>query len=142
MNYAYSSASQSSSPRILIANEHPVEALALESLLRAERYLNVRVTTDVREIAPMYVRWPFDLLIFDMHSTLINGVTMLQSLARSISTTELAVVALVNLGAEQERMAALAAGAVDTLSRPLRHEDVLPRIKRALGSNVVDVLPA
>jgi len=132
MNFAHTSANQNLGPRILVANEHPIEALALESLLRAEHYLDVRVTTDVREIGPMYIRWPFNILILDMHSELMDGVTVMQNLTRSISTSQLSVLALVNPDADQERIAALAAGAVDTLARPLRHEDVLPRIKRTL----------
>jgi len=130
MNIAQTSANQNHGPRILVASEHPVEALALESLLRAEHYLDVRVTTDVREISPMYVRWPFDILVLDMHSKLLDGITVLQNLTQSISSSQLSVLALINPDAEQERIAALAAGAVDTLIRPLRHEDVLPRIKQ------------
>lgn len=135
MNCVQTSANQEHTPRILIASEYPVEALALESLLRAEHYRDVRVTTDVREIGPMYIRWPFDILILDMHSKLMDGVTVLQNLTQSISTSRLSVLALVNPDAEQERIAALAAGAVDILIRPLRHEDVLPRIKQAHRSD-------
>jgi|GEM_PF-1805709 len=125
---------QGRGPRILVAIECPVEALAVESLLRGDNYNHVRVTTDVREIAPMFVRWPFHLLILDMHSELTNSVSVLQDLARPISASELSVLALTNPGAEQERLAALAAGATDTLTRPLSHENALPSIRRALMS--------
>jgi len=119
-------------PLILVAIEYPVEALAVESLLRGDNYNHVRVTTDVREVAPMFARWPFHLLILDMHSELMSSVSVLQDLARPISASELSVLALTNPGAEQERLAALAAGATDTLTRPLNHENALPRIRRAL----------
>lgn len=119
-------------PRILVAIEYPVEALAVESLLRGDNYNQVRVTTDIREITPMFARWPFDLLILDMHSELMNSTTVLQDLARPIGAFEFSVLGLTNPGAEQERLAALAAGAVDTLTRPLSHENAMPCIKRAL----------
>jgi len=118
-----------------VAIEYPVEALAVESLLRGDNYRHVRVTTDIREIAPMFARWPFDLLILDMHSELMNSATVMQDLARPISASEFSVLGLTNPGAEQERLAALAAGAVDTLTRPLSHENALPRIKRALTAS-------
>jgi len=119
-------------PRILVAIEYPVEALAVESLLRGENYHHVRVTTDVREVAPMFVRWPFHLLILDMHSKLMDSTSVMQQLTHPINASDLRVLALTNPGAEQERLAALAAGAIDTLSRPLDHENALPSIKRAL----------
>jgi len=126
-------------PRILVAIEYPVEALAVESLLHGDCYNQVRVTTDIREITPMFARWPFQLLILDMHSELMNSATVMQNLARPISASELRVLGLTNRGAEQERLAALAAGAVDTLTRPLSHEHALPRIKRALTAGPVDI---
>jgi len=122
-----------------VAIEYPVEALAVESLLRSESYHDVRVTTDLREIAPMYLRWPFHLLILDMHSKLMNGTTVMQNLTQPISSSELKVLALLNPGAEQERLAALAAGAIDTLSRPLNHESALPRIRNALATSPVGI---
>lgn len=121
------------SPRILVAIEYPVEALAVESLLRGENYPNVRVTTDVREIALMFVRWPFHLLILDMHSKLKDSASVMQELAHPINASDLRVLALTNPGAEQERLAALAAGAIDTLSRPLDHENAMPTVRRALS---------
>jgi len=130
---------QNRGPRILVAIEHPVEALALESLLRGENYHDVRVTTDVREVAPMFVRWPFQLLILDMHSKLMDGVCVLQSLTRPIDASELGVLALIGPDAEQERLAALAAGAMNTLSKPLSHEHALAPIKRALAAVPVGV---
>ena len=132
-------ATQGRGPRILVSIEYPVEALALESLLRSERYHDVRVTTDVREVAPMYLRWPFDLLILDMHSKLMDSATVMQNLTRPISTSELKVLALLNPGAEQERLAALSAGALDILSRPLNHENVLPRIRDALAAGPASI---
>lgn len=139
MNCEHTSSPQNRGPRILVAIEYPIEALAVESLLRGENYHNVRVTTDIREIAPMFMRWPFHLLILDMHSALIDSATILQSLARPINASELSVIALTNPGAEQERLAALAAGAIETLTRPLNHENALPSIKRALTAGPASV---
>jgi len=132
MNCAHTSFPNNRGPRILVAIEYPIEALAVESLLRGESYTEVRVTTDIREIAPMFVRWPFHLLILDMHSEIMDSATVMQDLAHPINASGLKVLALTNPGAEQERLASLAAGAFDTLSRPLSHENALPSIKRAL----------
>ncbi len=148
MNYDHSSPTNhgardlrplNSGPRILVAIEYPVEALAVESLLRGDNYHHVRVTTDIREIARMFARWPFHLLILDMHSELMSGARVMQDLARPISASEFSVLGLTNRGAEQERLAALAAGAVDTLTRPLSHEHALPRIKQALTAGPADI---
>lgn len=126
----------SRNPRILVANEHPLEALAIESMLYREDYKNVRVTNDMREIMPMFDKWGFDLLIMDMHSTLIDGAEILRTLSHQIALDELSLIAITNPGHEPARLSALVAGASDTLTRPLAQTDLTPMVRRALNSSV------
>lgn len=118
--------------RILVASENPVEAQALETWLRNERFEDIRVTSDVREIAPLYGKWPYSLLILDMHSQLISGLGILQALDQPITSTDLSVLALINPGAEQDRLAAMVAGASATVARPLQRDAVMGHIRHIL----------
>ena len=124
--------SYSRGPRIFIASEDTLEALAIETLLRNEHFNEIRVSTDVREITPMYVRWPFHLLILDGHSTLVSAESVLRGLVRPLATSDLSVLALINPGAEQHRLAALAGGATHTLSRPIRPRETVESVRNAL----------
>ena len=111
-------------PRILIANENTVEAINMESWLHTNRLERVRLTTDAREVEPLYGKWPFGLLILDMHTALVDTQNLIRSLSAPINTGELSIVAVINPGDEQARLTALSAGAADTLVRPLNHATV------------------
>ncbi|MBL4615267.1 MAG: response regulator [Magnetovibrio sp.] len=121
-------------PRILIADERPVEALAIESMLQRDRYQHIRVTNDVREIVPMLDSWGFDLLIMDMHATLIDGAEILRKLAKQVERGELSLIAITNPGHEPARLSALVAGASDALIRPVSQTDLLPMVRHALNT--------
>ena len=119
--------------RVLIANEDPIEAMALESLLRVERNCETRITTDMREVVPMHECWPFEMLFLDMHSPTIDGLKVVDQLGHAIRKAELTLVSLVEKGSEQMRLASLASGAIATLAKPLNHDDAIPHINRAFS---------
>ena len=119
--------------RVLIANEDPIEAMALESLLRVERNCETRITTDMREVLPMHQCWPFELLFLDMHSKTIDGLKVIDQLGHAIRKAELTLVSLVDKGAEQVRLASLASGAIGTLSKPLHHDEAISNINRTFS---------
>ncbi len=119
-------------PRILISSEDPIEALALESIMRAEHYSDVRITTDAREVVPMHTHWPFQVLVLDMHMRQIDGFQILDELGHVIRRAELSIISVVNQGAEELRMLSVASGAIGTLARPLVHNETVHNIRRAM----------
>ncbi|MCW8917014.1 MAG: response regulator [Magnetovibrio sp.] len=121
-----------SGPRILIAIEDPIEALALESIMRAEHYSDIRITTDTREVVPMHKHWPFQVLVLDMHSREMDGFHIIDELGHAIRRAELSIISLVNKGAEELRMLSVASGAIGTVARPILHHQAIPAIRDAM----------
>ncbi|MEG3616847.1 response regulator [Magnetovibrio sp. PR-2] len=119
--------------RVLIANEDPLEAMALESLLRIERNCETRITTDMREVLAMHECWPFDMLFLDMQNETLDGLKVVDQLGHAIRKAELTLVALVHRGSEQVRLASLASGAVATLAKPIDHNQATAQINRAFS---------
>lgn len=126
------SSSLPSSPRILIAAEQPLEALALETMLHGAGHRDVRVTSDAREIAPLYAKWPFRLLILDMEMHSLPGLQVLASVAPFMREHGLVTLALTPPGDGSLVEQALRAGALDVINRPLRKDDVLLHVGWAL----------
>lgn len=120
--------------RILIAADSPLEALAIENMLRAGDHTNVRVTSDAREIEPLHAKWPYVLLVLDMNMRSQSSLDVLASLSAHIENRRLAVLALTTSGDEVAQERALAAGAVDVFARPLTRAETLMRVAGALAS--------
>lgn len=124
--------------RILIAAEQPLEALALETMLRAAGYRDVRVTSDAREIVPLHEKWPFKLLVLDMNMRTgihtHSSLDVLEQLGEHIERRQLAVLALTGTGDEAAQDRALGLGAVDVFTRPFTRAETLMRVTGALSS--------
>jgi len=106
-----------SSPRILIAAEHPLEAQALESMLSGAGHRNIRVTSDAREIAPLHAKWPYRLLVLDLKMLSQAGVEAF------IDRQGLSVLLLTPEGQ---------AASPDVITRPLLKDTILLQVDRAL----------
>jgi len=120
--------------RILIAADSPLEALAIESMLRAGGHTNVRVTSDAREIEPLHEKWPYVVLVLDMSMHSHDSLDVLASLSEQIEHRQLAVLALTASGDEVAQERALAAGAADVFTRPFTRAETLMRVAGALAS--------
>lgn len=120
--------------RILVAADSPLEALALENTLRAAGRRDVRVTSDAREVAPLYDKWPYRLLVLDMGLRSLDGFAVLESLSAPIERRKLAVLALTGAGDKATRERALALGAADVFMRPFTRAETVMRVTGALAS--------
>ena len=120
--------------RILIAADAPLEALALEDMLRAAGHRHVRVTSDAREILPFLKKWPYGLLVLDMNVRPLNSFAVLEHLADPIRQRALAVMALVDAGDEATHDRALGLGVAEVLARPFVRSDVNRQVSGALAS--------
>lgn len=131
MNIAHSHSPPLTKYRILIASGNPLDAQALESLLRATGYAHVRTTTDPRQVPALFHKWRFDLLILDARTTLAHRTEILQHLADPINAGALSILNL--SGLDDEPHAMTHTGKIGTVLRPLNVEQVLPRIQEALA---------
>lgn len=123
-----------SSARILIAADSPLEALALENMLRGAGHRDVRVTSDGREIVPLLDKWPFKVLVLDMDIRSQSSLDVLAKLADPIDRRQLAVLALTQSGDDVTQERALGAGVVDVFARPFTRSEALVRVAGALAS--------
>lgn len=123
-----------SSARILIAADSPLEALALENMLRGAGHRDVRVTSDAREIVPLLDKWPFKVLVLDMGIRSQSSLDVLAKLSEQIERRQLAVLALTQPGDEVMQERALGAGALDVFARPFTRSEALVRVAGALAS--------
>lgn len=123
-----------SSARILIAADSPLEALALENMLRGAGHRDVRVTSDAREILPLLDKWPFQVLVLDMGMRSRGSLDVLNSLFEPIERRQLAVLALTQAGDEGLQARAFRAGAIDVFARPFTRSETLVRVAGALAS--------
>ncbi|MBF0247847.1 MAG: response regulator [Alphaproteobacteria bacterium] len=103
--------------RILVADERPVSAMRLETTLISAGFRQVRSTTDVREVSPLYEKWPFGLLILDMHARAGDGVSVLRQLDPALRRGDLVALALVDGRADGLARRALDAGAAGVMTR-------------------------
>ncbi|MFC1674102.1 response regulator [Pseudomonadota bacterium] len=132
--------SQSNASPVLIAAEQPLEAQALESMLSSTGYLDLRTTCDVREVVPLYAKWPYEILVLDMG--LGQGMDrsmdphcvldVMASLKPSTQNHHLGILAITNEGDDRSLERALACGAADVITRPFTRAEVLMRITGTL----------
>lgn len=121
-------------PNILIAAEQPTEAMLLESMLNASGYPNVRVTTDGREIQPLFEKWPFDVLILDMELSTVSAVQTIRNFSHLTANRRMAVVALSEVHDGALQSIALEAGVSAILTRPYTRLDTVAHVQEALAS--------
>lgn len=121
-----------STARVLIAAENPLEAQAIEKFLRDTGYRDVRTTTDGRDIAPLYGKWPFTVLVLDMALSTLNSYAVLEHFFPRTREHRLSVVALTDRADTATQRRALAGGAFDVITRPLERVDTLLRTRWAL----------
>lgn len=121
------------SRRILIACEQPLEAQALEGVLRSAGYQHVRATSDGREISKLLEKWPFALLILDLSLSTKSAALVLSEFSEAMDARNLCVLALSNAGDLNAQAGALRAGAMDVFTRPATHADTLDHVSIALS---------
>ncbi|PHV04239.1 diguanylate cyclase [Janthinobacterium sp. BJB412] len=116
--------------RILIVDDQPVNVELLEYLLASSGYTAVSATTDPRQVAPWHAERRYDLIILDLHMPGLNGFEVMEQLKPLESDGYLPV--LVVTAEPEQKLAALAAGARDFVSKPFDPVEVLTRIRNML----------
>ncbi len=114
--------------RIFIATDDPVEGLELEAILRSDGYRHVRVTSDAREISPLYAKWPFALLILDMTIRSQSCFVVIERMRAHMENKVLSILALSASGDDLVQERALRVGVADVISRPFTRSETLLRV--------------
>jgi two-component system, OmpR family, response regulator len=115
--------------RILLVEDEPKMAGLIDRVLTAERHV-VDVAPDGVTAAALAAQGGYEVIVLDRTLPDIDGVTLLGLLRARGTTTP--VLMLTALGAVEDRVAGLEAGADDYLAKPFAFAELIARIK-ALG---------
>ena len=105
-------------PRILVVDDEPVNRKLLSAIITDEGYTPVLADGGAKALE-LLARESFDLVLLDMSMPVVDGMGVLGALrARGALPAQMVVVVTANSD-QDTRIAALGAGAVDFLSKPI-----------------------
>ena len=116
--------------RILIVDDQEVNLRLLEHLLESGGYTSLASTLDAGAVPALHQQHQYDLIILDLAMPAISGHAVMDALRPLELEGYLPV--LVIAGDADDRLAALASGARDFISRPFDALEVLTRIHNLL----------
>jgi two-component system, OmpR family, KDP operon response regulator KdpE len=115
-------------PRILIVDDEPAIRRFLHSLLPAHGFTVLEAGTGEAALAAMASQHP-DVVVLDLGLPDLDGVQVTRLLRE---WTQIPIIVLSVRGAEQDKVAALDAGADDYLTKPFGSQELLARLRVAL----------
>ncbi|HEY3142479.1 MAG TPA: response regulator transcription factor [Acidimicrobiales bacterium] len=126
-----STAEPNTSGRVLVVDDEPPILRALATNLRVRGY-DVDLAATGEEALQLAARHRPDVVILDLGLPGISGVEVIDGL-RGWST--MPIIVLSARGAEQDKVAALDAGADDYVTKPFGMDELLARLRAALRRN-------
>lgn len=119
--------------RILLIDDEPINIRFLEKCLTRSGYTSLTATTDPREGCDLFHQVHPDLVLLDLHMPVMTGFEVMEEMRVSIPEGRLIPVIVLTGDHDPElRRRALATGAKDYLTKPLRVDEVLLRIRNLL----------
>jgi two-component system sensor histidine kinase/response regulator len=115
---------------LLIVDDEPASMRALCDTLEYEGYKTYGFTAPAEALAAMRER-SYDLLLADLQMPGTNGIDLMKS-AQLIDPTLVAVI-MTGHGALETAIAAMKAGALDYIQKPIKLATTLPVLERALA---------
>src|SRR5262249_32291089 len=120
---------------ILIAGDEAQCTETLARVLSGAGYSNIRYIHDPREASALFSSFAPDLVFIDLHTPSIDGFTLLGIFNSLVDDMVfLPIVALTTDQSSETRKRALAAGAMDFLTKPFNEEEILLRTRNLLHS--------
>jgi DNA-binding response OmpR family regulator len=118
--------------KILIADDDRQIALLLASRLKANEYEIVVGYDAIQALAKAFREKP-DLILLDIKMPGGGGISMMDNLRISANTALIPVIVITAYATLEIQQKVKEMGAVDFISKPFKAEDLLPRIRKALG---------
>jgi len=119
--------------RILIVDDKVSNVAMLEDILEDSGYLNLKSTTDSREVVSLYKSFQPDIILLDLMMPFLSGYEVLQALKLQIpADTFMPILVLTADITTEAKLKALSCGAKDFLSKPFDVYEVRLRIKSLL----------
>ena len=124
------------SATILAAEDHPVNAMFIERLLRKNGF-TVHCVQNGEEVLKAVAKQHYDLILMDIAMPLLDGVETTKRLraAKNLQTSpDVPIIAMTAHAMKGDREQCLAAGMDDYVSKPVRIEELCAAIERSLPS--------
>src|SRR4030066_122900 len=118
--------------KILIVDDDKQIALLLASRLKANQY-EVVVAYDAMQAVAKALREKPDLILLDIKMPAGSGISVMDNLRNSAATSVIPVIVITAYPSPEIQQKVIEMGAVDFISKPFKAEDVLSRIRKALG---------
>jgi DNA-binding NtrC family response regulator len=115
--------------RLLVVDDDAESCSVVAEALRTEGY-EVDAALDARTALDLARDRPFDVIVSDIRMPELDGLTLLQRLRRLCPETS--VILMTAFGTVEAALQAIKDGAYDYVSKPLRLDEVLLTIRRAL----------
>ncbi len=125
-------ATEHTTARILVVDDHESSANVLDRLLRSAGYTEVVTITDSRKVLPIFREFDPDLLILDLHMPYLDGFAVLRQLQSRSGKMFLPVLMITGDTDTSVREQALATGATDFLHKPFDPTEVVLRLRNLL----------
>ncbi len=120
--------------RLLLVEDHPFNAEAMQRLLAKKGGHEVRVAYDGPAALDTASAWLPDLILMDLGLPGLSGLEVARRLKTDPRTTRIILVALTASVDSGDHRAALTAGCVAVESKPLELERILPLLEKLLSS--------
>ncbi|HTW37187.1 MAG TPA: response regulator [Steroidobacteraceae bacterium] len=118
--------------QVLVVEDDPVIRNVLEALLRSERFRYVEAETAARALIEARAHKP-DLMLVDLGLPDGDGLTIIRNVR---NWSPMPIIVLSARAMEQQKIAALDAGADDYVTKPFSAPELLARVRAALRRSV------
>jgi putative two-component system response regulator len=126
--------------RLLLVDDEPQTLRFMERYLRRSGFELVSATADPRDVRRMFREESPDLIVLDLHMPEMDGFAVMEALQSEIPDgVYLPILVLTGDHDPELRQRALAAGARDFATKPVRGQEVLLRIKNLLETRFLHV---
>ncbi|MBS1767396.1 MAG: response regulator [Acidobacteria bacterium] len=120
--------------RLLLVEDHPFNAEAMQRLLARKGGHEVRVAHDGADALREAAAWKPDLALLDLGLPGMSGLEVAKRLRAAPETARILLVALTASVDLEDHRAALEAGCSAVATKPLELERILPLLDRLLSS--------
>ncbi len=118
--------------KILIVDDDKQIVSLLASRLKAQKYEIVVAYDGVQAVAKAFSEKP-DLILLDMKMPGGDGLQVIENLKSSADTALIPIIVVTAFPSQEMRQKSKEMGALDLIAKPFEAQDMLSRIKEALG---------
>lgn len=124
------------SGRVLIIDDQTTNVTLMRRQLHAAGFQDCRCTTDSRKTLELVKSYEPDLIISDVMMPHVSGIEILDRIRNDPATSHVPVVIITASTDERVKIDALERGATDFLNKPIKPDDLIPRLRNALAMKV------